>query len=192
MRFIVVDGLDGSGKDTHAKFIAEKYLSKEESVIIRTHPSGDSSYGRKAKKALLGHGKVNHIMASVYYAMDVIRSVRMYRESADTVIMVRYLMGVAYLPMPVAKLLYKFFTSILPTSDYMFFLDVEPEILMKRLSTRSEKEMFENPRDLMKVRSKALKLTDGWHIINNGNSIGESQKEISDILDELDKHYRKK
>lgn len=191
MRFIVVDGLDGSGKDTHAKLIAKKYISKEESVIIRTHPSEDNSYGRKAKKALLGHGKLNHIMASVYYAMDVIRSVRMYRESADTVIMVRYLMGVAYLPMPIAKLLYKFFTSILPTSDYMFFLDVEPEILMKRLSTRSEKEMFENPRDLMKVRSKALKLTDGWHIINNGHSIRESQKEISDILDELDNTIEK-
>ena len=168
MRFIVVDGLDGSGKDTHAKLIAEKYLSKDESVIVRFHPSEDNSYGIKAKKALLGHGKLNHIMASLYYAMDVIRSVRMYKESADTVIMVRYLMGVAYLPMPVAKLPYKFFITILPTSEYMFFLDVEPEILMKRLSARSEKEMFENLKDLRKVRSKALNLTDGWHIIDNG------------------------
>jgi len=191
MRFIVVDGLDGSGKDTQANLIAEKYLSKDESVIIRTHPSEDNSYGKKAKKALLGHGKINHIMASVYYALDVIRSVRMYKESADTVIMVRYLMGVAYLPLPVARLLYKFFISILPTSDYMFFLDVEPEILMKRLSSRSEKEMFENPRDLMKVRSKALKLTDGWHIIDNGGPIEESQKKIAEILDELDEHHRK-
>lgn len=186
MRFIVVDGLDGSGKDTHARLIAEKYLSIDESVVIRTHPSEDNPYGRKAKKALLGHGKFNHIMASVYYAMDVIRSVRMYRESADTLIMVRYLMGVAYLPMPVAKLFYKFFICILPTSDYMFFLDVDPETLMKRLSTRSEKEMFENLQDLKKVRNKALKLTNGWHIINNEQSIKESQKEIVKILDELD------
>lgn len=192
MRFIVVDGLDGSGKDTHAKLIAEKYLSNDESVIIRFHPSEDNSYGIKAKKALLGHGKLDHIMASIYYALDVMRSVRMYKESADTVIMVRYLMGVAYLPMPLAMLLYKFFITFLPTSDYMFFLDVEPETLMKRLTNRSEKEMFENPRDLIKVRRKALKLTYGWHIINNGQSIEDSQKEIAEILDELDHQQSKK
>jgi dTMP kinase len=192
MRFIVVDGLDGSGKDTQAKLISEKYLANGESVIIRSHPSDDNPYGIKAKKALLGHGKINHIMASVYYALDVIRSVRMYKESADTVIMVRYLMGVAYLPMPVASLLYKFFITVLPTSKYMFFLDVETEILMKRLSTRSEKEMFENPEDLLKVRTKALKLSEGWHIINNGLSVEESKKEIFEILDELDSKNKKK
>lgn len=186
MRFIVVDGLDGSGKDTQAKLIAEKYLANGESVILRSHPSEDNKYGIKAKKALLGHGKLNHMTASFYYAMDVIRSIRIYKESADTVIMVRYLMGVAYLPMPVARLLYKFFITILPSSEYMFFLDVEPEILMKRLATRTENEMFENPKDLMKVRKKALKLSEGWHIINNGHSIEYSQRKIVEILDELD------
>jgi dTMP kinase len=187
MRFIVIDGLDGSGKDTQAKLIAEKYLAKNESVIIRSHPSEDNPYGIMAKKALLGKGKLDHIMASVYYALDVIRSVRIYKESADTVIMVRYLMGVAYLPMPIASLLYKFFITVLPSSEYMFFLDVEPEVLMKRLSTRNETEMFENPQDLMKVRKKALKLSEGWHIIKNGQSIENSQKKIAKILDELDK-----
>lgn len=187
MRFIVIDGLDGSGKDTQAKFIAEKYLANDESVIIRSHPSEDNTYGIMAKKALLGTGKINHIMASVYYALDVIRSVRIYKDSADTVIMVRYLMGVAYLPMPIASLLYKFFITVLPSSEYMFFLDVEPEEMMKRLSTRNETEMFENPTDLMKVRKKALKLSEGWHIIKNDQSIEASQKKIADILDVLDK-----
>lgn len=187
MRFIVIDGLDGSGKDTQAKLIAEKYLANDESVIIRSHPSEDNTYGIMAKKALLGTGKINHIMASVYYALDVIRSVRIYKDSADTVIMVRYLMGVAYLPMPIASLLYKFFIIVLPSSEYMFFLDVEPEEMMKRLSTRNETEMFENPTDLMKVRKKALKLSEGWHIIKNDQSIEASQKKIADILDVLDK-----
>lgn len=187
MRFIVIDGLDGSGKDTQAKLIAEKYLANDESVIIRSHPSEDNTYGIMAKKALLGTGKINHIMASVYYALDVIRSVRIYKDSADTVIMVRYLMGVAYLPMPIASLLYKFFITVLPSSEYMFFLDVEPEEMMKRLSTRNETEMFENPTDLMKVRKKALKLSEGWHIIKNDQSIEASQKKIAEILDVLDK-----
>jgi len=186
MRFIIIDGLDGSGKDTHANLINERYISKGDSVILRTHPSNDNSYGLKAKNALLGHGKLNHIMASLYYALDVIRSVRIYYNKADTIIMVRYLMGVAYLPFPIAKLLYNFFSIVLPTSNYMFFLDVEPDELLKRLLKRNEHEMFENLNDLIKVRGKALKLAKEWHIINTGNSIEDAQIEINKILDNLD------
>lgn len=84
MRFIIVDGLDGSGKSTHAKLIREKYLKKGEKVILREHPSDDNPYGLKAKKALLGRGKLNKINAAFYYAMDVIRSVRMYHGRRKT------------------------------------------------------------------------------------------------------------
>jgi len=186
MRFIIIDGLDGSGKDTHANLILEKYISKGENVILRTHPSNDNTYGLKAKNALLWHGKINHIMASVYYALDVIRSVRIYHGKGETVIMVRYLMGVAYLPFPIARLLYSFFSMVLPTSNYMFFLDVEPDELLKRLLKRNKHEMFENLNDLIKVRGKALELAKDWHIINTGNSIEQAQIEINKILDCLD------
>ena len=186
MRFIIIDGLDGSGKDTHANLVREKYLSNGDRVIVRTHPSNDNSYGLKAKNALLGQGKINHIMASVYYALDVIRSVRTYDRQAETIIMVRYLMGVAYLPFPIAKILYLFFSKVLPTSDYMFFLDVEPDELLKRLLIRDEHEMFENLNDLIKVRSKALELAKDWYIINTGDSIENAQNEINKVLDRLD------
>jgi len=192
MRYIIVDGLDGSGKDTHANLIREKYLSKGEKVIVRTHPSNDNNYGIKAKKALLGKGKIKHIMASVYYALDVIRSVRLYHQKAETVIMVRYLMGVAYLPLPIAMLLYKFFSLVLPTSNYMFFLDVEPDELLKRLLKRNEHEMFENLNDLIKVRRKAMELAKDWHTINTGQSIELAQRDINNILDQLDNETHQK
>lgn len=187
MRYIIVDGLDGSGKDTHANLIREKYLSRGENVIVRTHPSNDNPYGIKAKKALLGKGKINHLIASVYYALDVIRSVRLYNQKAETVIMVRYLMGVAYLPIPIARFLYKFFSFVLPTSNYMFFLDVEPAELHKRLLKRNEHEMFENLNDLVKVRVKAMELAKDWYTINTGQSVELAQRDINDILDLLDK-----
>ncbi len=37
----------------------------------------------------------------------------------------------------------------------MFFLDVEPDELLKRLLKRNEHEMFENLNDLVKVRGKS-------------------------------------
>ncbi len=182
MRFIVVDGLDGSGKDTQASLIKNIYTEKGESVILRSHPSSDNSYGLNAKKALLKSGKLNRIRASLYYAMDVIRSVRKYNGKADTVIFVRYLMGVAYLPFPVAKLLYKFFETFLPTSQYMFFLDVEPEEALKRLQSRDDEEMFENIQDLITVRGKALKLAQDWHVIDGNSDVEEINEQIFTIL----------
>ncbi|MGF7118545.1 thymidylate kinase [Methanobacterium oryzae] len=184
MRFIIIDGLDGSGKDTHASLIKEKYLKKDENVILRIHPEDDNSYGIRAKKALLGRGKLNKIKASVFYALDVIRSVRKYYGKADTVIFARYLMGVAYLPFPLAKFFYKLFEITLPTSKYMFFLDVKPQEALRRLQTRNEEEMFENLDDLIKIRKKALKLAAHWHIINTEGSIENVQREIDSILND--------
>lgn len=185
MRFIVFDGLDGSGKDTHAKFIAERYQSKGETIVIRTHPS-DSFFGKKAKQSLLGRGKINHIKASIFYFLDVMNSLFRYYGKADNVIFVRYIGGVFYLPSPFAKFLYRFFSAILPTSDYMFFLDAEPEVLAKRISSRKEKEMFENLEDLRKVRERALKILKGWHIVRTDREIKETRTEIERILDKLD------
>jgi dTMP kinase len=188
MRLIIIDGIDGAGKDTHARLIYEKYLTLGEKVILRSHPEEDNTYGRKAKTALLGSGKLNKMKASYYYARDVIHSLRLYHNKADTLIIVRYLMGVAYLPL--AILLYKFFSLVLPSSQYMFFLDVEPEESIKRLSLRDEKkEMFENINDLINVREKQLSLAKDWHIINTCGSIEDVQRQIEVILDHLDKEF---
>ncbi len=79
MRLIIVDGLDGVGKDTHAQLIRQRYEKKGEKVNVRSHPESDNFFGRTAKKALLGKGKINQLKASLFYAMDVLYSVRRYR-----------------------------------------------------------------------------------------------------------------
>lgn len=182
MRFIVIDGLDGAGKDTHARMVMQKCLDSNQTVILRSHPENDNVYGKKAKEALLGEGKVNKFKASLYYAFDVIRSVHLYHGKADTVIFVRYLFGVAYLPLPIAKLFYKFFSTVLPTSNYMIFLDLDPEESLKRISRREDQEMFENLEDLYRVREKILTLSDGWKVIDTSGSIEEVQEEIEKCL----------
>jgi dTMP kinase len=186
IRFIVIDGLDGAGKDTHARLIEKKYLLNGENVMLRSHPEEDNKYGKKAKKSLLGEGKINHLKAAIYYAVDVIRSLRLYYGKYDTLIFSRYLLGVAYLPFPVGKIIYFILKTILPTSPYMFFLDVSPTESLRRISQRQETEMFENMEDLEKVRSKSLDLTKDWKIINTCGSIEDVQRKIDFILDNLD------
>lgn len=187
MRFIVVDGLDAAGKDTHAKLIKKRYEEKGEDVVIRSHPSKDNFFGTRAKDALYGKGKIDRAKATVYYALDVLNSLQNHHGHVDTVIFVRYLGGVAYLPYPLAKTLYGLFYRVLPTTDYMFFLDVSPENALERIKDRNEKEMFENIDDLYKVRERALKLVNDWHIIDTDRPIPKAHEEIKKKLYRLDR-----
>ncbi len=188
MRLIIVDGLDGVGKDTHAKLIKDRYEKLGDRVVVRSHPSNDNYFGRKAKKSLLGKGKINKFKASVFYMFDVLVSIRKYyrRKDIDTLIMVRYLVGTAYLPKRLAKIGYKFFYGFVPTSKYMFFLDADPKIVLKRFEERTEKEMFETIESLVKVRDKALDLVKDWNIIDSSRSIDETYLSIENILAKLD------
>ena len=188
MRLIVVDGLDGVGKDTHAQLIKNRYEAKGERVVIRSHPQSDNFFGRKAKKALLGRGRINKLKASFFYMMDVLRSIKKFygKREYDTLIMVRYLMGTAYLPPKLAKMAYEWFYNFVPTSDYMFFLDAPPRISLKRVKKRTEKEMFETYRELIKVRKVALSLAQGWYIVDTSKSIDEASDYIEKIISKLD------
>jgi dTMP kinase len=192
MRLIIIDGLDATGKDTHADLIAKHYLKKGEMVTIRSHPASDNYFGKKAKTALLQKGKINKLAASIYYMFDVLRSIRLYYHprKPGTIIMVRYLMGTAYLPKKIAPIGYTFFEHFVPTSPYMFFLDASPEELMKRLKGRDEREIFETYEDLIKVRSKALALTKHWHVIDTSSTIDETYLSIRKIIKSLDEKNR--
>jgi len=186
MRFIVIDGLDGAGKDTHAELIQRYYEEQGETVLVRSHPADDNPYGRRAKRALLGHGKRAHGTASLFYALDVVRSIRRFYGRADTLIMVRYLLGVAYLPLPLARVLYRVFAAFLPTSRYMFFLDVPPEVSLARVSVRPELEMFETLEGLRETREKALRLVEGWHVVDTDRPIGDVHADMVGVLRRLD------
>ena len=188
MRLIIVDGLDGVGKDTHAKLIKNRYERMGEKVALRSHPESDNFFGKKAKKALLGKGKINKLKASVFYMVDVLRSIKKYygKKEYDTLIMVRYLMGTAYLPQRLAKIAYYFFENLVPISDYMFFLDASPSKLIKRFEERDKLEMFETLDEIVKVRKKALQLAENWNIIDTTGTVKATFSNIEKVLEKID------
>jgi len=101
------------------------------------------------------------------------------------VIFVRYLMGTAYLPSPLHRIAYHFFTFIVPTSNLMFFLDVNPEEAYRRIQQmRKRLEMFESLEELKRIRRKALSLTSmgKWTIINANELIKDIEEEIRKSL----------
>lgn len=187
-RFIAVDGVDGSGKDTQAKLIKEKY-EKEGTVVVRSHPTSDNFFGRTSKSCLQKEGKLNFIIATLCYGADAIRSVIKYYNKADTVILVRYTLAVSYLPPIVGLPLYKFVCFALPVSDYMFYLDISPEESLRRVKSRGEaEEMFENYESYVKVRNKAQPVLYNWNVIQADGTVEEVFSRIETVLDDLDGH----
>jgi dTMP kinase len=82
-------------------------------------------------------------------------------------------MGTAYLPAPLNSIGYNFFSTIVPKSEKMFFLDVTPKVAASRIKdNRIDIEMFENLSSLRKIRAKALALTrfDNWVIIDSNQT----------------------
>jgi dTMP kinase len=167
MRFIVIDGLDGAGKDTQAFMLKDYLQGKGERVILRIHPSQDNGFGRISKKALMRGGKLQRILATLFYGLDVVRSVLLYCHGKDTVIFVRYTMACAYLPRPLIKPVYTIVNALLPKSDEMLFLDVTPEEALRRVRNRGEaQEMFETLPHMEKARARAMLIAGNWKIVD--------------------------
>lgn len=183
-KFVVFDGLDGCGKDTQVRLLAEMYQKQGRDVLVRSHPCNDNKFGRKSKQALLKTGKINHLKATLYYGLDALRSVHMYYYNKDTDVLIfsRYTMAVAYLPDVINVIVYKIVSHVLPKSDCMFFLDVSPEESLRRIQSRNEdEEMFENIDDLRKVRSKTKIATYEWNIIPADDAPEVISQKVIDI-----------
>ncbi len=184
--FIVIDGLDASGKSTQALQLFKFLTAKGKTVCLRFHPSGDNFFGVKAKQFLYSKGKSAHFASAMFYMADVIRSILIYAwQKYDYVVFVRYLIGTAYLPRPLHRITYYFFALFVPKPDNMFFLDVTPDEAYKRIRrTRENQEMFEGIKELRKVRVKGLLLAfiGKWTIIDANKSREEVAMEIRKLL----------
>jgi dTMP kinase len=185
MRFIAIEGLDGSGKDTQAYMLRDYLAGKGETVVLRIHPSQDNAFGRISKRALMKGGKVQRIVATLFYGLDVVRSVLLYCRDGRTVIFVRYTMACAYLPGPMIKPVYVIVSRVLPKSKEMFFLDVAPEEALRRVKARGEaEEMFETLPRMEKARTRAMMIARDWKVVD-GNPTPE--KVFQNILCELNR-----
>lgn len=181
-RLIVIDGLDASGKSTQAEMLAEYIKASGKKCIVRSHPGDDNFFGVKGREYLFRKGKTAHLAASIFYLADVIRSITLYYgKDVDYIIFVRYLMGTAYLPAPLHKYTYNFFSHIVPTKGDLIFIEISPDEAYRRITeNRVKTERFETIDELSKTSEKAITLaSDGkWKIIDGNRSISEVHEEI--------------
>jgi len=186
MKLIVVDGLDGCGKDTHAENIRRLLKAKGEDVTIISHPS-QRRLGRLSKRSLEGSGPIARLFATLFFTLDVLASVRWYKtQEKGTVIFVRYLLGTAYLPPSLAPHGYMLFRKLLPFPDLALFIDIEPDVALRRIKSRGHTpEMFETKPRLEAVRRLARQLTKNeWILIDNSIDGEAPFRQVETILRE--------
>jgi dTMP kinase len=190
MRWIVVDGIDGSGKSTYAGFIQRYYQDRGENVMVHIHPSSGWP-GRISRKALESRGMTMQAVAAGFFIADIIRSLAVLKKEArhyDTVIFVRYVLAAAYLPDRLTRSGYRFISKLLPLPERLILIDVDPAIANERISNRDQKkEMFEDPANLRRAWERLLSLASGeWRIIDNNRTIDEGRESLFSLLKSWD------
>ena len=211
-KIIVIEGLDGSGKATQTKILADKLIQngltlKKLEFPDYSNPSSslvkmylDGSFGDKPED-------VNAYAASAFYAVDRVASFLQFwkadYENGSVILSDRYATSnIIYQMSKLDESLWESFIEWqtdfeynklgIPQPDLVIYLDVEPEISQKLMEKRyngdsSKKDLHEkNLKFLLDCRKSAVYAAKkcGWIVINCCKN-GEI-KSIDEIAKEID------
>lgn len=202
-KFIVIEGLDGSGKTTQTKITAERL----EKRLIKTHVTAEptkNTYGKLCREYLSGRPASKTLCAAVFTAdriehnTDPDDGINAHLNHGETVLCDRYYYStLAYQGVDVGMDWLKGLNlgcEDIRKPDLCIFLDLTPEVSMQRInSARSSDdiEIYENIPYLTDIRARfyevinMLKDDENIKIIDASRSIDEVADDIENAILEL-------
>lgn len=162
--FICIEGLDGSGKTTHAYSLVKNLQKMGLDAIYTTEPSG-GEFGRFIRASVLqGRKRLPRVVEALLFAVDrvdhVEKEVKPALRKGKIVVSDRYVFsslayqGAAGLDL---EWIEKINRLALPT-DLAIYIDVAPEVVVKRIRRKkSIMESLEIQRRVQEVYMKFLK-----------------------------------
>ena len=211
-KIIVIEGLDGSGKATQTKILADKLI--QNGLIVKKLEFPDYSNPSSSLVKMYLDGRfgdnpedVNAYAASAFYAVDRVASFLQFwkadYENGSVILSDRYATSnIIYQMSKFDESLWESFIEWqtdfeynklgIPQPDLVIYLDVEPEISQKLMEKRyngdsSKKDLHEkNLKFLLDCRKSAVYAAKkcGWIVINCCKN-GEI-KSIDEIAKEID------
>src|SRR3989344_5361249 len=189
-KFIVIEGLDGSGKNAQIDLSIGYLEQNSKSVVVTKEPTTDSESGRKIKQALRNEIVVEPLELQKLYVQDrkehIDNKVMPSLKEGKFVISSRYAFSTfAYGysdGLDVSQLVDMNKNFLLP--DLTIVVDVNPESCIRRIENRGEpKELFEKLEKLTKVNEIYKKLPDMFDnvIMVNG------EKAILEVFEDIKK-----
>ena len=193
--FLAFEGIDGSGKSTQSKLLTGKLKEKGLNVYHTTEPT-DSPIGTMIRKIFRHEMEADHRTIAGLYVADRLDHLTNSKnglikklEEGYTVISDRYYFSsYAYqgTHMPIDWVIGANSQSAeLLRPDLNIFIDVLPELCMKRLNkNRTQIELYESLENLKNVRAKyfeafeKLKNEEKIYIVDGNRSIEEIFSDI--------------
>ena len=201
-RFIVVEGLDGSGKSTQIKMLKEYLESMGEKVFMTAEPS-EGRVGKTLREMLSEDIPTDmYFQAGMFLADRIdhctnpVNGIKKMLEEGYTVISDRYYYSTFAYQGTKSDMDYIMKINLdcpaILRPDVCIFLDLNPEICKGRIDTnRGKTEMYEKNIEVMKSIRKnfldvlnSLKDRENIKIINAEGSIEDIQKAIREAVEE--------
>lgn len=166
-KFIALEGIDGSGKSTHARLLKERLTKEGYSVFLTCEPS-EGEAGRLLRRCLTGGAdlpeqaiaglfmtdRIDHILNPTFGLLS-------HLEKGEVVICDRYYFSSfayngLYAPMDWVIEINRIARETL-RPDLNLFLDIRPESFLSRIEDRGATERYEKVEVLKKVRENYFK-----------------------------------
>lgn len=196
--FIVFEGIDGSGKSTQARLLAEHLQSQQLPVYFTCEPTKEKT-GLLLRDILTGKSKADErVIAGLFLAdrlqhiLDENTGMLKQIEQGHAVICDRY-----YFSSYAYNGLHTDMDWVIAANamcakalkpEVHIFIDVPPEICMERVRThRAQTELYETEDNLQKVRNnfftafEKLKHNENVAIVNGNRPVEEVAAEIRDL-----------
>ncbi|WP_461865525.1 dTMP kinase [Thermococcus sp.] len=194
--FIVMEGIDGAGKSTQARLLAEWFRNKGKDVVLTKEPT-DTAFGKLIRRLVLTGGqegiidgaRISHEAEALLFAADraehVHKLIKPALKAGKIVISDRYFYSsLAYqwargLDLEWLIDLNKF--AVRP--DLVILLDLPAKESMKRINGRSIKTEFDKIAELQKrVRENYLKLAEMFPEMKIVNALAPLEDIHNDIV----------
>lgn len=174
--FIVIEGIDGSGKTSLSNNLVNKLNELGKSSTRFSEPTSFESgkYIRKFLKGDILLSKKEQIDAFIFdREISVLKNIKPALQDNKIVVLDRYYYSTAayqasedFSPEEILNLnLEKKF----PKPDLLFYINIQPELAYKRISSRNDqKEIFESIDELTKINSNFHTVLPSTKIILDG------------------------
>jgi dTMP kinase len=191
-KFIVIEGLDGSGKSAQVDLIIDYLKQSGKDVVVTKEPTMDSDAGRKIKQALKKEIVVEPLELQGLYVQD--RKEHLENKVVPALKEGRFVVSSRYAFSTFAygysdgldvDLLVKMNDNFL-LPDLTIIVDISPESCVKRIEGRGEpKELFEQKEKLTKVNEiykKIPQMFENVVMVNGEKSIPEVFENIKKAI----------
>ncbi|MFH1404018.1 MAG: dTMP kinase [Candidatus Altiarchaeota archaeon] len=186
MAFIVLEGIDGCGKSTHARLLAEWLVKEGRDVVLTAEPT-DGKIGVFIREVLSGRETVDPKTLSMLFTADryehLLNRIEPALAEGKIVVSERYYYStIAYQSAQGVDWNWLFeINKFARKPDLTILLDVKPDEGASRTDTN---EIFEKSEFLAEVRDNYLKFQD-VSMVETRRPTGEVQDRIRSIVSDM-------